>query len=224
VKKIVAACGLIMGTVTAVAAHAQTGMTGDVGTTGIGFHVSIPLRPQLAARIGMGYLDYSHGGSTGSLDYDLGLKARTYDALLDWYPIEHNRFRMTAGVVYTGNQIDVHARPDAAGNYTLHGNTYSAASVGKVTGKADFGKVAPYLGIGWGKSADGDHGWSVSTDLGVMLQGSPRTSLSNSGCTAGAAACSQFASNLAQENVALSDEVGRYKVYPVLRIGFSYKF
>jgi hypothetical protein len=225
VKKSLAACGLIMSAMTAVAAHAQTGgVSGDVGTTGIGFHVSVPLRPQLAARVGMGYLDYSHGGSTGSLDYDMGLKARTYDALLDWYPIEHNRFRLTAGVVYNGNQVDLQARPNAADNYTFQGNSYSAAMVGKVTGKVSFGKVAPYLGIGWGKSAGNDRGWSVSTDLGVMLQGSPKTSLSSSGCNAGAAACSRFASDLAQENVALSSDMSRYKVYPVLRIGFSYQF
>jgi hypothetical protein len=224
VKKFVAACGLIMSATTAIAASAQTGVSGDVGTTGIGFHVNVPLRPQLAARIGMGYLDYSHSGSTGSLDYDLGLKARTYDVLLDWYPIEHNRFRVSAGVVYNGSQIDVQAKPNAAGNYVLQGNAYSAASVGKVTGKADFGKVAPYLGLGWGKSSGSDHGWSVTTDLGVMLQGSPNTSLSNSGCNAGTTACNQFASDLAKENVALSNEVSRYKVYPVLRIGFSYKF
>ena len=76
-------CGLAVGLMTAVAAHADAGMTGDVGTTGIGFHTSIPLLPHFAARVGMGYLDYSNSGSTGSLDYDLGLKAKTWDVLLD---------------------------------------------------------------------------------------------------------------------------------------------
>lgn len=224
-KKMIAACGLATALMTSFAAHAEkTGVTGDVGTTGIGFHASIPLRPHFAARVGMGYLNYSYSGATGSLDYDLDLRAKTYDALLDWFPRENGSFRVTAGLAYNGNRIDVRAKPNAAGNYTIQGNTYSAASVGSVTGKVDFGKVAPYLGIGWGKSSGKDKGWSVSTDLGVMFQGSPRTTLASSGCSASATACNQFASDIARENVALSDDVSRFKMYPVLRVGFSYKF
>jgi hypothetical protein len=223
-KTLLATCSVTAVLLTAVSAHAQTRVTGDVGTTGIGFHASVPLTPHVSARVGMGYLDYSYHGSAGSFDYDLGLKTKTYDALLDWYPNTNSTFRMTAGLAYNGNRIDVAARPNAAGNYTVQGNAYSAASVGKVTGEVSFGKLAPYLGIGWGKSTNDDKGWSVSTDVGVMLQGSPKTTLASSGCSAGATVCNQFASDVAKENVALSDEVHRFRVYPVLRVGFSYKF
>lgn len=227
VKKTFAMMGLATGLMAAAltattAAHAQVGVVGEVGTTGVGGHMVIPLRPNLHARLGMNYLSYSYSGSTRDLDYDLSMKAKTYDALLDWYPNERSSFHVTAGLAYNGNKIDAQARPNGSGNYTVNGNTYSAAAAGKITGQVDFGKIAPYLGVGWSKAAD--KGWSYSTDVGMLFQGSPHTSLNSSGCTAGAAACNQLASDVAKENARLSDEVSRFKVYPVLRIGVSYKF
>lgn len=199
-------------------------VTGAIGTTGIGFYTTIPLRPNLNARLGTGYLGYTYSGRTRDMEYDLKLTANTYDALLDWYPSRESAFRLTAGLAYNGNKIDVDARPNASGSYTIQGHTYDAASVGKVDGKVDFNKVAPYLGIGWGRSAGKEKGWSFSTDVGVLLQGSPRTSLRSSGCSAPEAVCREFANDVARENAALRDEVSKFKVYPVLRVGISYKF
>lgn len=217
----IAAAGLLAGL--AGAAHADIGITGEVGTTGIGGHASLPLNPQLNLRVGFGRLGYSYSGHTDSVDYDLSLKGRTYDALLDWYPTAGASFRVTAGIVYNGNKIDVRAKPGATGNYTLQGNVYSAADVGQVTGKVDFGKLAPYLGVGW-STGQKEKGWSVSSDVGLMFQGSPRTTLGNSGCNAGAAVCDRFQADVQREAAALNSEVGKFKAYPVLRIGLNYKF
>ncbi|WP_323744954.1 hypothetical protein [Noviherbaspirillum malthae] len=223
-KKTFAAFGLIAGLMMTGASHADVGVAGEIGTTGIGFHASIPLQPNLNARLGLGYLGYSYSGSTSDMNYELKLKANTYDALLDWYPSADSSFRLTTGLAYNGNKIDVDGQANAAGNYTVNGRSYSAGAVGQVNGKVSFNKVAPYLGIGWGRPSSKEKGWSISTDIGVLLQGSPRTSLSNSGCTASASVCSQFANDLARENEQLRDEVKRFKAYPVLRIGVSYKF
>jgi hypothetical protein len=223
VQKILAAFTLIAGLITSASA-ADLGIQGDVGTTGIGFHGSMPLRDNLNARFGLGYLGYSYNGSTKDMNYKLKLNAGSYDALLDWYPAKDSSFRVTTGLSYNGNQIDAYGKPNAAGNYTLGGNTYNAASVGAVRGKVSFNKVAPYLGIGWGRPSAKEKGWSFSTDIGVLFQGSPKTSLSGSGCSASAAQCNQFANDLARENRELRHEAGRFKVYPVLRVGISYKF
>jgi hypothetical protein len=224
-KKTWAAFGLITaGLMTTTATRAEIGVAGEVGTTGVGAHASMPLRPDLNLRVGLGYLDYAYSGSTRDMHYGLNLKTNTYDALLDWYPDKGSSFHLTAGLAYNANKIDVQARPNAAGNYTMSGNTYNADSVGKVSGKVSFNKLAPYLGVGWGRPSQKEKGWSVATDIGLLFQGSAHTSLSSSGCTAGAAVCNQVASDVARENSALRDEVNRFKVYPVLRIGVSYKF
>ena len=223
-KRILAVLGLIAAVMTTAAAHAEVGVAGDIGTTGIGFHATVPINSSFNARFGLGYLGYNYKGSTSDMDYDLDLKANTYDALLDWYPSKDSAFRITGGLAYNGNKIDVHARSNATGSYTIQGNTYNAASVGSVTGKVSFNKVAPYLGIGWGRPAKDEKGWSFATDLGVLFQGSPKSSLTSSGCSAPTALCNQFASDVARENAALTEEVRKFKVYPVLRIGVSYKF
>lgn len=222
VKTIWKAAAIAAGLLAAHSAGAGVTVIGEVGTTGIGAHAAVPLNDNFNLRFGMGYLDYSYHGTKRDLDYNLSLHAKTYDALLDWYPRADNSFRITAGFAYNGNKIDATARPNAAGNYVVNGNAYDAATAGKVTGKVDYGKLAPYLGIGWSRKVD--KGWSYSTDLGMMFQGSPNSSLTSSGCTAPAAACNQFANELARENTALRDEAGRFKIYPVLRIGLSYKF
>ncbi|WP_420475503.1 hypothetical protein [Noviherbaspirillum sp. ST9] len=224
-KRTLAAIALA-GLTASVCAQSQSeiGITGSVGTTGVGAHATFPISPSVNARVGLGYLGYSYKGSTRDMQYDLDLKANTYDALIDWYPEKGSSFRITGGVAYNGNRIDVHGRPDAAGSYSIQGNTYNAAAVGNVSGKVDFNKFAPYLGIGWGRNLKDEKGWSFSTDIGVLFQGSPKTSLTANGCSAGAAVCNQFASDIARENEALAREVRKFRVYPVLRIGVSYKF
>jgi hypothetical protein len=224
VKKSIALVSLVIGTIAVTNAHADASITGEVGTTGVGAHMSIPLTSNLYARFGANYLGFTHGISTSNLDYDSKFKLSTYDALLDWYPAKNRSFRFTAGLTYNGNKIDISAKSNANGNYALAGHTYSAVDVGKVDGSVQFRKIAPYLGVGWGNAASKEKGWSYSVDVGVLFQGSPSTTLNNSGCTASAAACSQFASDLATEKTALNDEAHKYRAYPVLRIGLNYKF
>lgn len=205
------------------AAHAQVGVTGSVGTTGVGLHVSVPVAQQLNARFGVNGLGYSHDGSTSDVDYDFKLKMRTVDALLDYFPM-NGGFRLSGGIVYNGNKIDANGRPNATGTYTLNGRTYAAATVGTLNGQIDFRNIAPYLGIGWGNAVAKEKGWGFSADLGVLFQGSPRTSLSNTGCTAPAPVCAQIASDVAAENRSLQDEAKDFKAFPVVRVGVSYKF
>jgi len=222
VKKLYLA--VLAGAASMSAAAADFGLSVEAGTTGLGIHAVVPVQKQLNARIGTSLLNYSFDGSTSNVDYDFKLKLKTLDALLDWYPAD-GAFRFTGGVVYNGNKITANGRPTAAGTYTLNGNTYTAASAGTLNGQVDFRNFAPYLGIGWGNAVAGDKaGFGFNADLGVLFQGSPRTSLANNGCTAPAPVCTQLAADVAAENVRLRDEVKDFKAYPVLRVGVSYRF
>ena len=201
---------------------AEIATTVDLGTTGLGLHLSTPLTTQLNARVGLNYANYSSDGHTSDVQYDFKLKLATADALLDYHPFA-GAFRVTGGLVFNGNSIDVNARPNANGSYTINGRSYAAASVGQMKGEVEFRKTAPYLGIGWGNAVQAA-GWGFGVDLGVAFQGAPKTSLVNTGCASLAAVCTQIANDVAAENAKLADEVKDLKIYPVIRVGLSYRF
>jgi hypothetical protein len=196
--------------------------TVGLGTTGLGLHLSTPLMPKLNARVGVNYADYSYDGNTSDVQYDFKLKLASVDALLDYHPFD-GAFRLSGGLVYNGNSIDANAKPNGNGTYTINGRTYSAAEVGGLSGKIDFRKTAPYLGIGWGNAVKAA-GWGFGMDLGVTFQGSPKTQLASNGCTASARDCAQLADDVAVENARLAEEVKEFKAYPVIRVGVSYRF
>jgi len=200
---------------------AELATTLDLGTTGLGLHLSTPLSSKLNARVGLNVASYSYDGNTSDLEYDFKLKLKTADALLDYHPFD-GVFRVTGGVVYNGNKIDARAKPNG-GSYTVNGRAYDAALVGDLSGKIDFRKAAPYLGIGWGNAVKAE-GWSVGADLGVTFQGSPKTQLASNNCTAPALLCQQLARDVAAENADLAEEVKDFKLYPVVRVGISYRF
>jgi hypothetical protein len=220
-KKSLLAVGLA-GVVLTAPALAQTGVSLSAGTTGLGLHASLPLHERLQARIGVNGLTYSYDTSTTDLDYEFDLRLRTADLLLDWHPRDTS-FRITGGVIYNDNRIDGTARPNNQGTYTIGGTTYSVADFGTIVGDMSFRKTAPYLGIGW-DNARPDSKWSITADLGVMFQGTPRTTLATTGCTAPAPLCDQFARDVEAERVRLQDKADSYKYYPVARIGLMYRF
>jgi hypothetical protein len=224
VKKVIGGIGLFAGLAMSAYAQAEPALTGYVGTTGGGFHVGVPVRPNLDLRIGAGMLDRSYHDDTPSLGYRLNRKMKSVDAIVDWYPMHDSQFRLSGGIVYQHeNRIEASAQPNA-GSYTIQGNTYSETSVGRLEGKTEYRKVAPYFGLGWGKATSDKKGWSATADIGVLLQGSPNTSLTSSGCTSPTAMCTQLGSDLDKEKTALNNEVGKYKAYPVLRVGVRYQF
>jgi opacity protein-like surface antigen len=206
--------------------QADVGVSADIGTTGFGLHLSAPLQENLNARIGVNYLHYSYNGNTSDVDYDFKLKLTSLEALLDWFPTQ-SQFRISTGLVYNGNKIDATGKSNSTGSYTLNGNTYNASNAGRLDGKVDFRKVAPYLGIGWGNALAKDKGWGFTSDLGVLFQGSPNTSLVNSGCNLPdlpGVSCADLRNDVAAENVKLRDKADSFKFYPVVRVGVSYKF
>lgn len=214
-------CGLVAGMFAAGSAQAEVGVTGNLGTTGLGVHLSVPVNPSLNARFGVNAFNYSYKGNTSDVDYDFKLKLQTVEALMDWFP-GSSQFRLSGGVFYNGNKVDATAKSNASGSFTFNGRTYTAADAGTIDGRIDFRKVAPYLGIGWGNAVAKDKGWGFSADMGVLFQGAPRTSLINNGCTL--PDCRQLSADIAAENRKLEDEVSSFKAYPVIRFGVSYKF
>jgi hypothetical protein len=223
-KKFCIALGFFTAAAAPLAAQAQVGASLGIGTLGLGAHATLPLQKNLNARIGVNFLHYSYNDTASNVDYDLKLKLQTLDALLDWYPTE-SQFRVTGGVSYNGNKIDINAHPSAAATYNFNGVTYTAAQVGSVNGNIDFRNFAPYLGIGWGNALAKDKGWGFAADLGVLFQGKPSATLNATcGPAVTVAQCNALRSDVAAEQASLNNEMEDFKAYPVIRIAATYRF
>lgn len=221
------ACIIVAAAGTARAAGVA--LTGDLGSTGIGAHVTVPIAPDYGAeaRLGTNYLrGYKFNRNTGQVAYDFKASLRTVDVLLDWHPMRTG-FRLTGGLVYNNNVVDGVGVPSRITTFTFENGSYSTSQIGKLIGRINFDSVAPYLGIGW-SMPDSGRGWSASSDLGVMYQGSPKTNLTFGGCSLPGTGCALVANALtpllAAETRRVDDELRTYRFFPVLRVGVSYRF
>lgn len=210
--------------ISAPATGAGVGIAAEAGTTGAGLRLTVPLSERLHTRIGFGALGISKSRNVDDVEYDAKLKLKTADLLFDFYPMAQGSFRLTAGLAYNGNEVDVRAEPDSNAQYTFGNNTYAAALAGTVDGNVRWKRSAPYVGLGWGNAADHRKGWGFTSDFGVLFQGSARTSLTNRDCQLGPALCAQLAGDLAEENAELRDKADDFKFFPVLRVGITYRF
>jgi hypothetical protein len=208
---------------------AGIGISGDLGTTGVGIKLRAPVGPQFSARLGANAFNYSYTSSTVTTSYDADLRYRTIDALIDWHPMR-NSLRLTGGLVFNNSNIDLRARPSAAGVFRFSGNTYPVSDIGEVEGTIDYRRVAPYLGIGWSNDRAGDKGgWSFTSDVGVMFLGRPDVTLNSTGCHPGSSLsrttlCNRLATDLPNERARVEEEVKDYRFYPVIRLGAMYRF
>ena len=226
-KKYLATIGLMIGLTSVGMAQADVGVSAGIGTTGLGLHLSTPIQAEsLNARFGINAWNYSYSGSASSVDYNYKMKLQTFDALLDWFPMQ-GVFRLSGGVVYNGTKVTATAKPSAGSTYTFNGQTYLATDVGSATGAIDFRKAAPYLGIGFGNAVEKDKGWGMSSDIGVLFQGSAKAKITAvCGPTVATApgGCSGLQANAATEEASLNSKMSSYKYFPVLRIAATYKF
>ncbi len=198
--------------------------TGDValgikaGTTGLGGEVTIGILPHLNARTGYNAFSYDGSATKDDNEYSYNLKLGNLPLLVDWYPLPGG-FRISGGLMINNNKIDATAKP--SGSYKIGDTTYPAAAIGNLTGKIDFNSSAPYLGIGFGNAVGRGIPLSLSLDLGVMFQGTPKVSLAASGPIA---SDPTFQANLAKEENNIKDTTDNIKYYPVIALGMAYRF
>jgi hypothetical protein len=102
------------------------------------------------------------------------------------------------------------------------------------TGKIDFNRAAPLVTVGWGNlvSRKESKHFSVPVELGVAFQGSPKATLNLAGnvCNDDGTECrnvttnSSVQSNIVSEQSKINNSMRFFKVYPIISIGFGYKF
>ena len=196
------------------------GITGKIGTLGYGAELNFGLSDSIGARIGLNAYTYKYNDNSNQVNYDFKLQLQTVSALADWYPFSGS-FRASGGLLYNNNKVSMTALPASGTTYTINGVSYTTTQISSLQGEMTFNKVAPYLGIGWGNPVAKDKGWGLVTDVGVLLQGKPKTSLTAT-CPGGCSPSIQY--NVAAENTRVENDLSNFKFWPVASIGISYQW
>jgi len=202
-----------------------TAVTAKVGTLGLGADIAVQTPHEgVVGRLGFNAFNYSFNGMRNTVNYNAKLQLQTVTALADWYPSSDAGFRVSGGLVYNNNKASFAGTP-TGGTYTLGGVVYNATQIGGVNGTTTFNSVAPYLGIGFGNPVASGKGWGVTSDIGILFQGSPKTTLTATcGVGVAPAVCAQVQASTAAEQTKLNDSLKNFRYYPVASIGVSYQW
>lgn len=211
-KKLVAVLAVAAMLPMAVQAEGMA-VTGKVGTLGAGLELSKSYSDALGARLGFNAFSFNKTGNQGTVSYNGTLQLQTFTAIADWYPF-HGAFRTSAGLFYNNNKFTLNAQP-VGGTITINGVPQTMTSL---TSDVSFNKVAPYLGIGWGNAAAQGKGWGLNSDLGILFQGAPKVTMTQTGGNAAAQAA------VAQEQARLESSLSNFKMWPVASVGISYQW
>jgi len=194
------------------------GVTGKVGTTGLGADLTVPLIANwINLRAGYNIGEWRPSITEGGINYKANVELESIPLLIDIHPF-HGNFRITGGVYLNKNEIDLTSIVDAS---TVGGG----GSVGTAALNADISwskDYAPYFGIGYGNAADANFldlpiALGLSIDLGAFYQGSPSVILTESTGTVSPA-------DLAIEAAQLEEDLSDFKFFPVLTIGINIRF
>ncbi len=159
------------------------GLSVEGSTLGAGISIGMPVGESFnvrAAYHGFTYeLDDIEDDSGATYEGELDLKSMGLFG--DWH-VFGGAFRLTAGFASNGNEIGLTGMP-TGGQFQVGDCTYESnpADPLAVDGTVEFASTAPYVGIGWGGNLNAEPGFFMTLDLGVLLSGSPETSLTGRG-------------------------------------------
>jgi hypothetical protein len=200
---------------------------------GIGAEVATRITHHSNARAGFNILGYSRSFSKDGINYGGHLSFRTVEAHYDIYPWAGN-FHISPGVLaYMGNPVTGNAIVPGNQSFTLGGQTYYSDPSAPVTanGKMNFNQVSPTATVGWGNLVRRNKRFSIPFEIGAAFQGSPKTKLSLAGnvCTVPGILCTSTSNSTVQSNVVaeqnkINKSLSVFKVYPIISVGFGYKF
>lgn len=190
------------------------------GTLGAGLDLTVGLAPALNLRAGAQGFSLSRTFTEEDVSYDGKADLLSAWLLLDVHP-GGGGTRISLGGVYSRNKLT--GMSNAAGTVTINGVTYPVASVGTIDGEATAAELWPYAGLGWGNAVAPGSPLRFAFDIGVVYHGAPKISLTAHPANP-ALVPPSFFSDLEKERQKIEDDASKYKFYPVVNLGFSYRF
>ncbi len=186
------------------------------GTLGLGAEAIWRPLPGFDLRGGFNRFDYDEQGSQAGINYDATLELSSFYATAN-FRVAMTPLRFTAGLFANNNELKLISL-DAA-SFDIGGTTYTSAEVGTLRSRTSFDSTSPYAGIGFDFGLFGKVG--LNLDVGVLLQGDPRVSLTADGLLADDPA---FMNALEIERSELEEDFDKFKAYPVVSLALNFNF
>jgi hypothetical protein len=203
------------------AAHADRGLAigGAIGTTGGTIEGQAQLTPYVQVRGGFNYFQYGVDDTFDDVAYDGDLDLSTFGAFVDFRPWG-NSFLVTGGAFIGDKTLDMTATPTT--NVQIGDVSYTPAQVGSLTLDASLEDLAPFVGLGWDTTFQGDGPVGFKLLLGAMFSGSPQVKLTSSGGTL--STNPTFLAEVAKEEQNLQEDIDDFEIYPVAQVGLTFRF
>ena len=191
-----------------------------LSTLGFGIEASKWLVSHVTARVGANFGSFSKNGKESSdISYDIHLKFKAVEALIDLSPSARGNFHFTAGLLTNPVKLTGTGVP-TGGTFDINDHTYTSAQVGTLSAEAKFPGASPYFGIGFGTGARKGGRVKFVFDLGASI-GKAKLVLN----ATGASNNTQLAADLQAQQQKTQDDLDKYaKVYPVLSFGLAFHF
>jgi hypothetical protein len=206
-----------------------------VGILGGGVELATPLTRRTNLRVGGNYLSYTDHLTNSGVDYQVGLKFGSAEASLDWFPWGRSFHISPGALVYNANQITANGMVPAGTSFTINGTNYVSNPVDPVNGNANIGfaHASPKLTVGWGNLIPRSRKhFSFPFEVGFAYVGDPTVKLNFAGsaCNANGQGCEPVAtsadiqSNIAAEQQKFQRDANYARFFPLLSMGYSYRF
>lgn len=200
---------------------------------GAGFEVSTPIARRFDVRGGANITSFGSEFDVDGLHYDSRIMLRSGNLRLDWFPRKRN-FHISPGILYANNYVDAPSHVPAGEHFTLGDEDFINSTEDPVHGHASLTfprRVSPMLTAGFRNILPGQHRHiAVPLEFGVAYTGSPKIDVSLAGEACQQDGCFRFEDN-AEAQQSLKDEIrdinntlSDIPVYPIISIGFGYRF
>ena len=206
------------------------GIAAKAGINGVGLDLSVGLAKNVNLRLSAAAIDIDdesesvtvgddvhEGDIDAEFDFDYGANA----VLVDWHAFNSN-FRFTAGMMKNNGSADITGV--LVDDIIVEGVPLDTDDLGPISGDLDLGdSYQPYIGIGWGRGAGGDGGFSFSADLGVAML-DPDVDLEATVSGTSAYTQAQLDAILVDLEKDAEDDLDDLEFWPVFALGVNYAF
>jgi hypothetical protein len=204
-------------------------------TLGLGIDAGTQLTDRSRVRAAFNFLSYSQdfneNGATGTGHLTL----KSVQLQYDWAPFRGSFYVSPGLLVYSGNRVRVNGTSPGGQVFTINRTNFVSDPANPIngTGKLDFNHVAPTVLAGFSSVLPGrDRHFAVPVEFGFAFGGAPETVLTIVGgvCNADGSNCRNaatdpvFQSNVAAVQNRLNRNLRFLRFYPVVSVGFAYRF